>query len=65
MLKRKITGSNVKETDIKSGFLVFASVIIYLCVPYLTMRSFAQTIQYKCSVLQAGRSQDQFPMVSL
>jgi hypothetical protein len=39
ILKRKITGSNVKETDVKSGYFVFGSVIICLCVSYLTMLS--------------------------
>jgi hypothetical protein len=63
--KRKSTGSNVKETDIKIHYIVFASVFICLCVPFLTMLSFAKTIQYKGTELQAGRWQVQFPMVSL
>jgi hypothetical protein len=46
-LKRKIISCNVKSADIKSCYLVFASIIICLCVTYLTTLSFAQTIQYK------------------
>jgi hypothetical protein len=60
-----MTGSTVKETDTKSGYFVFATETIRLCVTYLTMLSFAQTIQYKGTELQARRSQVQFPMVSL
>jgi hypothetical protein len=65
ILKGKSTDSNLIETYIKSGYLVFASVFICLCVPFLTMLSFAKTIQYKGTELRAGRSQVQFPKVSL
>jgi hypothetical protein len=64
MLKRKITFSNVTERH-KIRLCCVCSVIICLCVTYLTTLSFAQTIQYKGTELQAGRSQVQFPMVSL
>jgi hypothetical protein len=65
ILKGKNADSNLKETDLQPDLLVFASVMICLCVIYLPTMSFAQTIQYQSTMLQAGRAQVQFPMVSL